>query len=235
MLMLRGSTKMTFLPWPRPWPALCWVALALSLPLRAGAPATVTFSLDFPGSDPEHYTISVDSEGHAHYDCLAKVSQESDDRETYKSDFTFSDATRTRIFDLAAQAHYFSGKIDSGKKKLAFTGEKKLAYQDDQKNFSAAYNYSRDPAVTELTTLFQGIAATLEFGRHLTYYHRYQKLGLDEELRMMEDQARHGELSELQAVQPILQGIFDDPSVINIVRARAQAIMEMGKGGSSGR
>jgi hypothetical protein len=221
-----------------PWPLLRWSALAIlaaSLPLRAAAPATVTFSLDFPGSDPEHYTISVDSDGHAHYECLAKVSQDSDDRETYKSDFTFSDATRTRIFDLAAQANYFAGKLDSGKKKLAFTGAKKLSYQDGQKNFSADYNYSHQPAVEELTTIFQGVAATLEFGRHLTYYHRYQKLALDEELKMMEDQARHGELSELQAVQPILQGIFDDPSVINMVRARAQVIMEMGNGGSSGR
>jgi hypothetical protein len=45
----------------------------------------------------------------------------------------------------------------------------------------------------------------------------------------MEDQARRGELAELQAVQPVLQQIYDDSSVLNIVRARAQRIMSMGK------
>ena len=142
--------------------ALLWV-----LPLRAAEPATVTFTLDFPGSDPEHYSISAQSDGRAHYECLAKVSTESDDRDTYQTEFTFSDPTRARIFDLAAQAHYFSGKIDSGNHKLANTGAKKLAYKDAQRESTATYNYSPQPAVQQLTTLFQSVSSTLELGRHL--------------------------------------------------------------------
>jgi hypothetical protein len=78
--------------------------------------------------------------------------------------------------------------------------------------------------------LFQGISATLEFGRRLAYYHRYQKLGLDDELKRMEDQARNGNLVELQVARPVLQEIYDDGSVMNVVRARAQRIMAMGNG-----
>ena len=70
----------------------------------------------------------------------------------------------------------------------------------------------------------------MEFGRRLVHYHRYQKLALDDELKRMEDQASRGELIELQAVKPVLQEIHDDSSVINVVRARAQRIMEMGNG-----
>jgi hypothetical protein len=198
-------------------------------PLRAGASGTVTFSLNFPNSDPERYSISVNTDGHAHYECTAKISGDSDDREDYQSDFTFSDTTRARIFELAEQAQYFSGKVDAGKKKLAFTGTKTLTYKDDQKSFSADYNYSSELPVQELTTLFQSTAATLEFGRHLTYYHRYQKLGLDDELKQMEDEYRRGNLAEIQAIQPLLQQIYQDPSVINVVRARAQRLMEMAK------
>jgi len=197
------------------------------LPASASEPATVTFTLDFPSSDPDHYAITVQSDGHAHYQCSAKISNDSEDRDNYQSDFVISDATRIRIFELAEQARYFSGKIDSGKKKMAFTGAKKLAYQDDQRNFSAAYNFSSLPPVQQLTELFQNVAATLEFGRRLAYYHRYQKLALDDEMKHMEDEARRGDLAELRAVKPILQEIFDDPSVINVVRARAQRIMEM--------
>lgn len=198
-----------------------------SLPTRAAEPASVIFSLDFPNSDPEHYSISVESDGHARYECSARISADSEDRETYQTEFNFSDPTRSRIFDLAAQAHYFEGKIDSGKK-LAFTGAKKLLYRDRQRTSSADYNYSSLPPVQQLTSLFQNAAATLEFGRRLAHYHRHQKLALDEELRRMESQARAGELGELQAVKQVLQEIFDDPSVINVVRARAQRIMDMG-------
>lgn len=169
----------------------------------------------------------MQSDGHAQYESSGKISAESDERDEYKLDFTFSEATRARIFELAASAHYFSGKIDSGNKKLAFTGAKKLVYQDGQRNTSADYNFSSVQPVQQLTTLFQMVSATLEFGRRLSYFHRYQKLALDDELKRMEDLARRGEIAELQAVKPILQDIYDDPSVMNVVRARARRIMDM--------
>ena len=214
--------------------SVAFLTLLCILPSHAADPAKVKFSLDFAGSDPERYSISVTADGHALYECSAKISADSDEREAYQSEFTFSDASRTRIFDLAAQAHYFSGKIDSGNHKVAFTGAKKLAYTDSQRNNAAEFNFSPSPPVQQLTALFQGVAATLEYGRRLVHLHRYQKLALDEELKSMEDQARRGEIAELQAVKPILQQIYDDASVMNVVRARALRMMEMGNGTRAG-
>lgn len=209
------------------WLALV-VFLLLSVVLSTAAdPATISFSLDFPNSSPEHYSIAVQSDGRAHYESTGKISADSDARDDYQTDFTLSDSTRARIFALAAQAHYFSGKVDSGNKKLAFTGAKKLVYKDGQRSSSADYNFSQQPAVQQLTTLFQGVAATMEFGRRITYFHRYQKLALDDELKHMEDQAKRGELAELQAVSPVLMEIYEDTSVMNVIRARAHRIMEM--------
>jgi hypothetical protein len=209
------------------WLVLVVFVLLAVAPSIAADPAIVTFSLDFPNSSPERYSIAVQSDGHVHYESTGKISADSDARDDYKTDFKFSDSTRARIFELAAQAHYFSGKVDSGNKKLAFTGAKKLVYKDGQRNSSADYNYSQQPAVQQLTTLFQSIAATMEFGRRMTYFHHYQKLALDDELKRMEDQAKRGDLAELQAVSPVLKEIYDDTSVINVVRARARRIMEM--------
>jgi hypothetical protein len=200
----------------------------------AAEPATVTFTLDFPNSSPEHYSIVVQSDGHAKYESSGRISPDSDERTDYNTDFAFSEATRARIFALAAQAHYFSGKVDSGNKKLAFTGTKKLSYQGGQHDSSATYNFSPVPAVQQLTNLFQSVGATLEFGRRLTFYHHYQKLALDEELKRMEDQARHGEIAELQAVTPVLQEIYEDSSVINVVRARARRIIDMSPAAAAG-
>jgi hypothetical protein len=200
---------------------------------RAADPATIKFTLAFPASDPERYSISVTADGHGKYECSAKVSEESDERETYQAEFELSPGGRARVFDLASQSHFFAGKIDSGNRKLAFTGEKTLSYTDGQRSSSATYNFSNLAPVQQLTAFFQNLSATLEYGRHLTYFHRYQKLALDQELKRMEDQARNNELNELQAVQPVLQKILEDASVLNVVRARAERLLAMSKSEAS--
>ena len=155
-------------------------------PARARRTPVVTFTLDFPGSEPSHYTISVSSDGHSTYDSDGKLSPDSEG-DPFHLDFSMSAETRRRIFDLAERAHYFQGEIDSRKKKLASTGVKKLTYKDSSRNTTATYNYSPVAAVQQITQLFQSLSTTLEFGRRLEYFHRYQKLALDEELERMED------------------------------------------------
>ena len=201
--------------------------------LNSAPDATVTFTLDFPESDPTHYSIAVDSRGHASYECTAKV-QEKSEEQTYRSEFNLSAVNRERIFEWARQAKYFSGKIDSGKRNLAFTGQKTLSYHDGQRSFSAEYNYATLEPVRQLTVLFQNMAGAQDYGRRLAYYHRYQKLALDEELKHMETQARNNELSEIQGVAPVLEEIVEDTSVINVVRARAKALIQMGSVAGNG-
>ena len=191
----------------------------------------VTFTLDFPGSEPSHYSISVSSDGHSTYDSDGKLSPESDP-DPFHLDFSVSPATQKTIFDLAARAKYFQGEVDSKKRGLASTGVKTLTYKDAQRSASATYNYSPIVAVQQVTQLFQSLSITLEYGRRLQYFHRYQKLALDEELKRMEEMANENSLQELGAVVPILQGIATDSSVINPVRARAQRMVE--RAGSAG-
>ena len=196
------------------------------------SPPMVTFTLDFPQSNPEHYSISVDATGHARYECTGKVAEDSEE-ETYRAEFEVSAGNREKIFERAKQAHYFAGNIDSGNRKMAFTGSKILSYQDGQRSNTERYNYSNLVAVQQLTALFQNMEETLEYGRRLSYYHRYQKLALDEELKRMEAQARNNQLSEIQGVAPVLREIFEDTSVINGVRARAQELMQMASGAAN--
>src|SRR4029077_1322744 len=140
-------------------------------------------------SSPEHYSIAVDANGHATYECTGKVAEDSEEQ-SFRAEFALSTGNRERIFDWTRQARYFAGQIDSGNRKLAFTGAKVLSYQDGQRSNTARYNYSNVEAVRELTSFFQNMAGTLEYGRRLAYYHHYQKLALDEELKRMEAQAR---------------------------------------------
>jgi hypothetical protein len=235
--------RVALLCFVRWWDAICWAALALAavpgvlsaqqIDGGAGAIPLVTFTLDFPQSNPEHYSIAVQANGHARYECTGTIAEDSE-AQPYRVEFEVSAASRDRIFGLAKQAQYFAGKFDSGNRKLAFTGTKLLTYHDGQRSNTAHYNYSNLEPVRELTDIFQKMAGTLEYGRRLAYYHRYQKLALDEELKHMEKQARNNELNEMQSVAPVLREIVEDAAVINVVRARAQALIEVGKGAGAG-
>ncbi len=188
-------------------------------------PATVTFTLDFPSSQPEHYSIRIQSDGVSHYDSRGKLSPDSDDVDSFGFDFTVSPEFRQKVFALAAKAGYFQKDVDSHHKNMAFTGKKALTYQDTKRHGESTYNYSVQPAVQQLTSLFQNLSATLEFGHRLHYDHRYQKLALDAELKRMEEDSRSTPLVELSVIAPILKQIVDDPSVMNVSRARAQRLL----------
>jgi hypothetical protein len=209
----------------RPHWTLCLVLLCLLPSAQAQQPAVVSFTLDFPGSEPSHYVISVASDGHSSYDSDGKLSPDSEG-DPFHLDFSVSPETSRRIFDLAERAHYFQGEVDLRKKNLASTGEKTLTYKDSGRSTTATYNYSPMVAVQQVTRLFQSLSTTLEFGRRLEYYHHYQKLALDEELKRMEYAASRNDLEETAAVVPILQRIVTDTTLINPVRARAQKMIE---------
>jgi hypothetical protein len=206
----------------------CLLVVLSSLCAFSQAPdqPVVTFTLDFPGSQPEHYSMRVQSDGAAHYESSGKLSLDSDETDSFDLDFTASPATRQKIFDLTAKAGYFQKDLDSHHKNIAFTGKKTLSYKDPKRSGESTFNYSSQPAVQELTSLFQNLSSTLEFGRRLHYDHRYQKLALDEELKRMEAIAHTSPLVELTAITPILQQIIVDSTVLNVTRARAQRLLE---------
>jgi hypothetical protein len=239
--LIRASLICPRIGWRAVWLGMLAVA-AMSAPTiaqqtanaSAASTAMVTFTLDFPESNPAHYSIAVDATGHARYECVGTIAEDSEEQ-PYRVEFQASAGSREKIFDWAKRAQYFAGKIDSGNNKLAFTGTKLLSFQDGQRSNTARYNYSNLAAVQQLTELFQRMGGTLDYGRRLSYYHRYQKLALDDELKRMETQARNNELDEIQGVAPVLQEIFEDTSVINVVRARAKELIEMGKNATARR
>lgn len=204
------------------------IALLLSgiVLLQAQQPVSaVAFEQTFPGSEPAHYIVSITSDCHGTYQSNEKITDPSAAEDPFHFDFTFTSATCTKVFDLTKQAHYFEGNVDSKKKNIASTGMKTLSYKDDQRSTKATYNYSPMPAVLELTRIFQSLGATMEFGRRLEYDRRYQKLALDEDLKKMEAETGVNALEEISAIAPVLQKIINDPSLMNVVRARAQRLI----------
>jgi len=209
---------------------LCLACASSRSATQESSTPTVGFDFSFPGSQPDRYAFSIPGSGDATYSSDGRLTPNSDS-DDFRVTFPISRATRSRIFELAQKARYFQGELDSKKKGLASTGIKTLSYKDSQRQTRASYNYSFIPAVQELTQIFQGMSATLEFGRRLDYYHRYQKLALDDELKRMDEMLKQNSVQELTAIAPVLKEIVEDSSVINPVRARAQRILARVGGG----
>ena len=185
----------------------------------ASPSATVQFKFDFPGSNPAHYEITIQNDGHDFYTSDGDLGNSTSPDST-PFEFSVSDKTRQDVFALAK-------KVDSGNTKLANTGAKTLIYKDGSHDTSATYNYSLDPSIQQITNILQGLSTVLEYGRRLTWFHKYQKLALDDDLKQMEERQRSNTLGDLQAVAPLLKQIADDQSVMRMTRARAMRLLAL--------
>jgi hypothetical protein len=196
------------------------------------AQPSVRFSFDWPQGYPwQSYSITVWSDGKTHFNGTPHA-DETNDTEPYRQDFVISDANRQKVFALAAKLNYFQADVDSHLKHIAQTGKKTLQYRSPQIQGSATYNWSLNADVQELTRMFAAIAMTIEFGRKLAFQYRYDKLGMDERLKQLEElQASHG-VEELQVLSGMLHKIANDPNLMNISRQSAQRLL-LSIGGTS--
>ena len=190
-----------------------------------GQPA-VTFSLDFPQSVPSHYSLKVMKDGQASYKSVGKLTPEAEG-DPFSYAFTMSSGNVARIFELAANVNYFEGDFDYKKGRQANTGKKTLAYEDATRHHASDYNYSNHSNIQQITRLFQSIATTIEFARQLQYFHRYQPLALEQDLKRVEEMAKGNDLQELPAIAPVLREIADDKSILNVTRARAMRLLSL--------
>jgi len=195
-------------------------------PSSTSAQASVRFSFDWLQGVPwQKYTIDVQLDGKSHF-VGTPHPDETNDTDTVRQDFTMSDANRRKIFELAHKTNYFRGNFDARIKHIAQTGSKTLAYQSPELNGSTTYNFSQDPNIQQLTQFFEGVAMTIDCGRKLAFQYRFDKLGMDQRLKELEDlQTSHG-VEELEIIAPILRKIASDPNMMNISRESARRLLE---------
>lgn len=218
-----------------------WLAWTLSAhaqvlhqvtPIESSTGAYVTFKFDWDQGRPwARYSIAVDDAGNAHFEGVGNPI-DSGDGDSFSQDFTMTDVNRRKIFDLAKKLNYFQGDFEAKQKNIAKTGQKILGYHGPSAggepaiSHSSTYNYSPNSDVQELTRVFQAIAATLDFGRKLEFKYRFDKLGLDAELKDLQDMQTSHYVEELQAIEPILQKIVDDPNMMHINRVTAKQMLK---------
>jgi len=194
-------------------------------PLHPTLP-TITFDRVWEAYKPQNINITVQSSGSAKY--LSRnpfTPPDPGSDPDYTLNFTLSTRNQERLFRDAKEANYFNGDFSYKKHAVASTGKKTLTYADPTRYFETSYDYSENRAIEEITNILAGISATIEHGRKLQFLHRFDKLGLEDELKGMEAAMESHNLAELQIIRPTLESIAADSAVLNIARQRAKRLL----------
>jgi hypothetical protein len=198
-------------------------------PLHPTLP-TITFARVWEAYTPQDINFTVQSTGSAKY--LSRnpfTPPDPGSDPDYTLDFTISTRNQEKLFRDAREANYFNGDFSFKKHPVASTGKKTLTYGDPDRYFETSYDYSENRAIEEITNILTGISNTIEHGRKLQFLHRFDKLGLEDELKGMEAAMESHNLAELQIIQPTLESIAGDASVLNIARQRAKRLLAKAK------
>lgn len=185
---------------------------------------SITFERLWNDFKPQSVTMTVSANGGGKYSSR-NPEKTGDDVDDFQTEFTMSPVGRDKLFRYAKEANYFDGDFTFKKHVVASTGKKTLSYSDATRHFSTTYDYSENKAIQEITNILAGISNTIEHGRKLKFLRRFDKLGLEEELKAMEDAAEGHNLAELQIIQPTLESIAGDSTILNIARQRAKKLL----------
>jgi hypothetical protein len=192
-------------------------------PDQASATPSITFERIWEDFTPQSVTITVSANGAAKY--ASRTPGKNDDTDEYHTQFTMSHDRCDKLFRYAQEAGYFQGDFTFKKHAVASTGKKTLTYVDGSRHFNTTYDYSEHKAIQEITSIFMGLSNTIEHGRKLQFLRRFDKLGLEAELKVMEEAAESHSLVEIQLIAPTLESIAEDHAILNIARQRAHRLL----------
>jgi hypothetical protein len=190
----------------------------------------VTFELTWRAADPQWFQVAIDSTGRASYQSQAHTEPNETPGDPYMLKFTATETLRNQIFALAKELNYFRDDLSyKGSQRIADTGDKTLSYTAEGKTSKASFNYSPSHKADELSAIFQQLSNTFEIGRKLDYALRFDKLGIDAQLKLLESLQRSGSLRGLQVLVPSLERVVNDPATMNISRQRANYLIHQAK------
>jgi hypothetical protein len=212
---------------------ICIVLLAVVCRLSAQNPQidtksgsrfpTVIFTSVLWTADPSYYSLAIDSSGTATYQSAPDSIEHTGVH--YTVEFQVSDRTRRTAFNVTRELDYFREPMGEALTSARNSSVRTLAYHDSQLHTQVTYGASPDSEIEELTSIFEGISETLEFGRRLTYFHEHDRSALDGELDRLQKSVDRRILRELPVIVPVLRSIASDNRVESSARDKAEALL----------
>jgi hypothetical protein len=192
---------------------------------NAGRFPTVIFSSVRWNADPSYYSIAIDASGTATYQSAPKGI--ADSGVAYTIEFQVSDRTRRIAFNLAQRLDYFAGDFGESRSTPNQNKVQTLAYRYESVNNQFTYSSSPDPDIVELTSVFEELSQTFEFGRKLSDLALHNRRGIPSQLQSMQEKADRHALRDLPALLPILRELASDAGLDPAVRKQAATLIAM--------
>lgn len=180
--------------------------------------ATVTYRKVFKTSFPEFVEIKLDQAGAGTWDIRQL------DEDAAPQAFQVSTALAQRIFALAGNLHNFQGVDLDVHRRLANLGEKTFTYTSGAETHSTSFNYTLDQSATQLTNLFEGLARQTTDLADLARTMRYDRLGVNDVMKQIEDDYNTKQLPEPELLLPTLDQLAGDEKFVDIARQRARTL-----------
>jgi hypothetical protein len=199
---------------------LLMLAIGMPAALLHAADPKLVFTKSFPGSVPAYVEITVEKSGNTVY----KEAPDDNNPITIQLDKADSDA----MFALVDKLDHFSNPIESPLK-VAFMGKKTFRYDDgqpDTKPQEVQFNYSSDPNAVALLDWFERIAETERGFIELERTVKYDKLGVQNALLLIQVSRDQKRLVYPQQFLPLLDRVVKNESYMHMARERAAAFAD---------
>jgi len=191
-------------------PAFC----AVSLP---AGDARLFYSREFPGSTPAYFQVTVTKAGDAEY------REAPDDDLPVK--FKIDALTMQEIWGLAEKLDFFKHPIES-QAKVAFMGTKTFRLENGDEKSEAKFNYSEIKEAQTLQDWFERMAESAQHRIELERTSKYDRLGVDNALRLLESALERDRIVAPEQFLPLLDRIIANENFMHTARARASEIAE---------
>lgn len=201
--------------------AISSLAAQTTAPTQAASAAApldvprVTYTRSFKGSNPAFLQVEVSQDGHARFQA-----KDNDTDPLSTLDFTATPAAVQETFSRAAALDGFTSPLQS-KQKVAYTGDKMLAFDDANHHNAQEFSYTTDPPAAALVDLFEKIAVAGTDAIRVQRAMRYDRLDLLDLIEHVQGDWDAHLMAEPQLLAPVLEQAAANPDLMDAARKRA--------------
>jgi hypothetical protein len=193
-------------------------ALALAVvPLFAADAPRLVFSKSFPGSTPAYVEIALDRAGNATY------KEAPNDDQPLK--FQIAESDVSEMFALAGKLGRFDHPLEAPVK-VAFMGMKTFRFENGAEKHEVKFNYSEDLDAQALLDWFERISETEQHVINLERAAKYDKLGVNQAVLMVQIAFEHKRLVAAQQLLPMLDRVAKSDVYMHMARERAAGLAD---------
>jgi hypothetical protein len=212
------STRLRSVPLLALLISLITAAVAVAFPSGS---SVFTYRRVFKSSTPEFIEIKIKDDTDTGSYEIRQL-----DEDAGATPFEISPPLRSKIFQLINQLNDFKGLDLDVHRKIANLGEKTFRWEHGAEAYEVKFNYTVNPAATQLLQICEGLARQQELIDLLQRRMKYDRLGVDDALLQLETDLSKGVLPEPKRVLPLLDQIAADSRFVEIARQKARAMAE---------